>query len=403
MSVNEDKKKSLHILLTSHGEATLERIFGLVSQLPGVEARLRVLNGQSHDFSGSAEQKADILIHFLGVKPEMELEALARQGRQACPTLIVCDQGMADARLMRLAMQAGVRDFITGPQSDDDTLAAVRKIIKEDSYRHPDAKQALTAVVNAKGGAGASTIACALAHAFVTREGLQTLLLDLDLQFGTQCLRLNLDSPQGLVDALASIESLDEIALMGYVAKHSSGLHVLNRPERDIILPGEIDEIRLKRLIELAQTCYEQLVADLPRLIDPVFNLVLEQASHIIVVMQQELSSVRDAQRMIHIITQDLGLSAERIIPVLNRYERNNNFGLGDVERVLMLESIVVIPNDFKNLSRASNLGMPIAEHAPKSPATQAIQKLAMTLGGKKNPENRGLLGQFLSKLLSGD
>jgi pilus assembly protein CpaE len=68
-----------------------------------------------------------------------------------------------------------------------------------------------------------------------------------------------------------------------------------------------------------------------------------------------------------------------------------------------MLESIVVIPNDFKNLSRASNLGMPIAVHAPKSPATQAIQKLAMTLGGKKNPENRGLLGQFLSKLLSGD
>ena len=310
---------------------------------------------------------------------------------------------MADARLMRLAMQAGARDFIMGPQLIDDTLTAVRKILKEDIYDHTVSERALTAVVNAKGGAGASTIACALAYAFATREGIQTLLLDLDLQFGTQCLRLNLDSPQGLVDALDSIESLDEIALMGYVAKHASGLHVLNRPEREIILPGEIDEKRLKRFIGLAHKCYEHLVVDLPRLIDPVFNLVLEQANHIILVMQQELSSVRDAQRMIQIMTEDLGLPIDRIIPVLNRYERNNSFGLGEVERVLALKSIIIVPNDFKNLRMASNLGVPIAEHAPKSPATQAIQKLAETLGGKRHPANQGMLRQFLSKLLSGD
>jgi pilus assembly protein CpaE len=389
-----------NILLTGHSEANMKVLQGLISQLPGVEAQCRVLNGHDLDFLGSADLKTDVLIHFLGTKAEMELEALARQGRQARPTLIVYDQGMADTRLMRLAMQTGARDFIMGTQLIDDSLTAVRKILKEAIYDPTVSERSLTAVVNAKGGAGASTIACALAYAFATREGIQTLLLDLDLQFGTQCLRLNLDSPQGLVDALDSIESLDEIALMGYVAKHASGLHVLNRPEREIILPGEIDEKRLNRFIGLAHKCYEHLVVDLPRLIDPVFNLVLEQANHIVLVMQQELSSVRDAQRMIQIMTEDLGLPIDRIIPVLNRYERNNSFGLGEVERVLALNSIIIVPNDFKNLRMASNLGVPIAEHAPKSPATQAIQKLAETLGGKKHPENQGMFRQFLSKLL---
>lgn len=390
-----------HILLTGHGEVNMETLQGLVSQLPGVKAQSRVLNGNAHDFLGSTDLKADVLIHFLGLKAEMELEALSKQSKQDSPvTLIVYDQGMADApKLMRLAMQAGARDFIMGPQLVNDTLASVRKILKEEIYGH----SSLTAIVNAKGGAGASTIACALAHAFATNVGMQTLLLDLDLQFGTQCLRLSLDSPQNLVDALTSIESLDEIALMGYMAKHASGLHVLNRPEREIILPGEIDEKRLKRLIELAHNCYDQLVVDLPRLIDPVFNLVLEQANHILVVMQQELFSVRDAQRMIQIMTQDLGLPLDRIIPVLNRYERKNNFGLGDVERVLALSSpIVVVPNDFKNLHMASNLGVPIAEHAPNSPAAKTIQKLAGTLNGKKPSVNQGMFGKFLSKLLSG-
>lgn len=391
-----------HVLLTGHGEANMAILQGLVSQLPGVKAESRVLNGHAHDFLGGAALKADVLIHFLGPKAEMELEALIKQGKQAGPiSLIVYDQDAAvDApRLMRLAMQAGARDFIMGPQLVDDTLSSVRKILKEDIYGHTS----LTAVINAKGGAGASTVACALAHAFATRETMQTLLLDLDLQFGTQCLRLNLDPPQSLVDALASIESLDEIALMGYMAKHASGLHVLNRPEQEIILPGEIDAKRLKRLIELAHNCYEHLVVDLPRLIDPIFNLVLEQADHILVVMQQELFSVRDAQRMIQIMTQDLGLPLNRIIPVLNRYERHNTFGLKEVERVLALgSSIVVIPNDFKNLHTASNLGVPIAEHAPKSPATQTIQKLAATLSGKQQPAKQGMFGQFLAKLLSG-
>ncbi|MGZ8160541.1 MAG: AAA family ATPase [Methylobacter sp.] len=314
-----------HILLTGHGEINMEILQGLVSQLPGVKAQSRVLNGNAPDFLGGPDLKTDVLIHFLGLQAEQELEALSRQGKQASPnTLIVYDQGAADApRLMRLAMQAGARDFIMGPQLVD--------------------------------------------------------------------------------DALASIESLDETALMGYMAKHASGLHVLNRPKREIILPGEIDEKHLKRLVELAHNCYEQLVVDLPRLIDPVFNLVLEQADHILVVMQQELSSVRDAQRMIQIMTHDLGLPLDRITPVLNRYEHNNTFGLKDVERVLALRSsIVVIPNDFKNMHTASNLGVPIAEHAPNSPATKTIQKLAESLNGKRPSVHQGMFRKCLSKLLSG-
>jgi pilus assembly protein CpaE len=98
-----------------------------------------------------------------------------------------------------------------------------------------------------------------------------------------------------------------------------------------------------------------------------------------------------------------LGLPLDRIIPVLNRYERNNNFGLDEVERVLALGSpIMVIPNDFKNLHMASNLGVPIAEHAPNSSATKRIQKLAETLNGKSPSVNPGIFRKCLSKLLVG-
>lgn len=396
----------IQILMSGHGTERMATIQNLASQLPDVKIKKQLLNGGDYDFLGSSDFKADVLIHFLGPKPLMELEALATQSRRGklarLAILIVYDQDTAGAQLMRLAMQAGACDFIMGPQLVDDTLAALRIILKKGLYDHPVTGQALTAVINSQGGGGASTIACALAHAFTTRHDLKTLLLDLDLQFGTQCLRLGIESPKSLIDAIASIETLDEIALRGYVAKHSSGLHILHGSSKDIILPGEIDAPTLKRLIELAYKGYEHVVTDLPRLIDPVFNMVLEQADHVLIVMQQDISSLRAAQRMIQIMTQDLGLPLERIMPVLNRYEDKHSIGLTEVEQVLGLQSITMIPNDFKNLCMAFNLGIPIAEHAPKSPATQAMLSLADTLSGKKQPAKLGLFRQLLSPLLSG-
>jgi pilus assembly protein CpaE len=50
----------------------------------------------------------------------------------------------------------------------------------------------------------------------------------------------------------------------------------------------------------------------------------------------------------------------------------------------------------------AFNLGIPIAEHATKSPATQAMLSLADTLSGKQQPAKLGLFKQLLSPLLSG-
>ena len=398
--------QTTYILMSGHSTAHLDNIQNLASQLPDVKVKKQLLNGGDYDFLGNSNFKADVLIHFLGPKPVMELEALATQSRRGklarLAILIVYDQDTAGAQLMRLAMQAGACDFIMGPELVDDTLTALRTIIKKGLYDHPISGRALTAVINSQGGGGASTIACALAHAFSTRHNMKTLLLDMDLQFGTQCLRLGIESTKGLIEAIALIESLDEIALRGYVAKHTSGLHILHGSSKDIILPGEVDVPKLKRLIELAYNGYEHVLTDLPRLIDPVFNMVLEQADHVLIVMQQDISSLRAAQRMIQIMTQDLGLPLERIMPVLNRYEHKNSIRLAEVEQVLGLQAITIIPNDYKNLCMAFNLGIPIAEHAPKSPATQAILSLADTLSGKQQPAKLGLFKQLLTPLLSG-
>ncbi len=393
-------KKLTNILLTGHGEANMEALHRLVGQFANAKALARTLEGTVAGSWVDTSFKADVLIHFLGDAPEAELETLGRLAPKDRPaTLIVYDRGVANVALMRLAMQAGARDFIMGSQVIDDTLAALRKILKEERFNGTSTDRVLTAVVNAKGGAGASTIACALAHALANRQDLRTLLMDLDFQFGSQSLKLDAHPEQGIMEALSSVESLDEIALMGYVAQHPSGLHVLGSSMGELILPGEVKTASLNQLTQLVQQHYEHTVVDLPRLVDPVFNLVMEKADHAIVVLQQDISSLRDAQRLVQIMTSDLDIPADRILPLVNRYEPYIAIGLADVERTLGLRSAVMVPNDFRHVHTAENLGVPLAEYAPKSPATLAIRKLAETLAGRKAPERPGMFKRLLTKL----
>jgi pilus assembly protein CpaE len=170
----------------------------------------------------------------------------------------------------------------------------------------------------------------------------------------------------------------------------------------DIILPGEVKPACLSQLIQLIQQRYEQTVVDLPRLIDPLFSVVMEKADHAIVVLQQDIASLKDALRLIQILIVDLDMPVDRILPVVNRYEPFASIKLVDVERTLGIHPIATVPNDYRNVHTAEDLGIPLAEYAPRSPATLSIYALAETLSGLRVAEKRGLLKQFLTKLWSG-
>jgi pilus assembly protein CpaE len=396
-------KTAINILITGHGEADMERLRNLLNPLPRVKSSMHILTEDAANFWANTNFTSNLVIHFLGTSIEKELEALSKIPTLKRPSaLIVCSHNIVSIQLVRLAMQAGACDFVMGPQLFDDIVATVRKILELNFYHGTREKSAVTtAVVNVRGGAGASTLARSLAHAFASQEDLQTLLLDLDFQFSSQCLELNLTPTQGLVEALAAVESLDKTAIMGYVAKHSSGLSVLSASSKEIQLPGEVDPARFNQLMELIQGCYEHVVIDLPRLIDPIFNLVMEKADYIIILLRQDISNLRDAQRMIEILTSDLGVPIARIIPIVNRYENNNAIKLDDVKRTLELDTVTMLPNDFKNVRTAANLGIPVAEYAPKSPVTLSILKLAETLSGNRRAGNQGVFKKFLASLLS--
>ena len=389
------------ILLSGNLDTDIQSLVVALRRLPDVVVETRLLTPGQVDPLASGGPAPDICVHYLGDTPAEELRAFINRPARQRPALLVVGQHGGDTPdIMRLAMQAGARDFLIYPPPMAEVEARVKDMLREAA---PSAETpcTLTAFISPKGGGGASMVAENTAHALKAQFGLSTLLIDLDCQFGTQYLNLDLRPDKGFKEALEAVDTLDEIALKGYVGQHHSGLHVIGTLPSQILLPGEITEKQLSKLMELLMASYQQIVVDLPCSVDSTFGLIVDKMRHIVMVVQQDFQNVRNAQKLNHILRDELQVPASRTAVVINRYEPKNSITVQDVEQALQLGVSGIIPSDFRSVNDAANLGMPLLEHAPKSLVSASILELAGWIVGHEPASAAGASsgGGLLSKI----
>ena len=385
------------ILVTGHQKQDIDTLLPALKTINQTSVETRVLEANQFDPLMNLSTIPKVLIHHLGQDPERELQSIIdRPGRDRPALLVIGQPGGDTPWIMRLAMQAGARDFIIYPPSLDEVVREVNAVLREDDASSITSCT-LTAFISPKGGGGASTVAEGVAHVLRAHYSLPTLLMDLDCQFGTQYLNLDLRPEKGLKEALDMVEGLDELALKGYVGQHPSGLHVLGTLPTQIMLPGEITEKRLNRLMELLMASYNQIVVDLPCTIDSTFSLIVERVRRIVLVVQQDFQNIRNAQKLNQILRDELQVPPSRIAVIINRYEASNTITIQDVEQALQTKVSGNIPSDYRSVNDAANLGVPLMSHAPKSPVTGSIITLCDWILGQPESVNKPV--GFLQKL----
>ena len=123
-----------------------------------------------------------------------------------------------------------------------------------------------------------------------------------------------------------------------------------------------------------SSTCHDVL--------DALAASVVTHALHVAVIVQQSVTALRDAGRLVRGLRSELGLSKERIEIVVNRYERQAPITLEDVRSTLSVEEVTVIPNDFAVVSECINTGATLFGHARGAAITRAVMALETRLGG---------------------
>ena len=142
-------------------------------------------------------------------------------------TRVVVIGRMNDVMLYRELVRRGVSDYLISPIG---VLQIVRAICG--LFSAPDAKPVgrIIAVVGAKGGVGASTVAHNIGFSIAHDLKLDAVVTDLDLAFGTAGLDFNQDPPQGIAEAVFSPDRIDTAFIDRLLAKCTDHLNLLAAP-----------------------------------------------------------------------------------------------------------------------------------------------------------------------------
>jgi pilus assembly protein CpaE len=389
----------LKVLVVSRVKSTLDVLETVLSKQPGIELQRKlVVNGHVDPLQG-VDTAPDALILHLAQTWQAELESLAARPADRRPALIVIGSP-SDTNVMRLAMQAGARDLLPLPLVEADLFAALERIERDQRAAGGPEEATLTAFINAKGGCGATLLASNVAHVLAAVSRKRVTLLDLDLQFGAIPLYFDLLPKRGILQALDNVDGLDEVALEGYMVKHGSGLKVLGHAAEDSLPIQPVGTERVRHLLDIALRSNEHVVVDLPRRIDSISTLVFERAQQIVLVVQQSVATLRDATRLVQCLRRDLLVSKDRLITVINRYEKDSPISLEDIRSTLSCGEVAVIPNDFRTVSECINTGTPLLTRARGTAISKAVMLLETRLGGNSAAERPGLLQRTISNFI---
>jgi pilus assembly protein CpaE len=349
---------------------------------------------------------SDVLVLDLSEMWEEELATLASRAPSERPAAIIAvgRRHLHEAQgVLLAAMKSGVRDFFFHPVDTSHLIKAVQQVILDASSASPIAvgKAAVTSIMNAKGGSGASLLACNIAYILSAALDIRVALIDFDLQFCS--LSTYFDSPpsDALFIALDNVEVLDRVALDGYMTKYSRNLHLLPAVSDGVALPWRIPQDRISRLLFELCKAYSHVVIDLPRTFDVISKTILEESDNVLIVVQQHVVGLRDATRVMKIIRVDLGIPRERIHVVVNRYSKDGAVSLKDIEKAMDVDAIHLVPNDYNSVSSASDHGEPLFKRVPDAEVTKAIANIAYKLVGQTPTPPEGLLARMFKKNVS--
>jgi pilus assembly protein CpaE len=319
----------------------------------------------------------------------------------------VCDAGtrvivigrVNDVVLYRELVRRGVSDYMISPIGTIDVVRSICGL-----FSAPDAKPVgrVIAVVGAKGGVGASTIAHNIAWSMARDLTLDSVVTDLDLAFGTAGLDYNQDPPQGIADAVFSPDRIDTAFVDRLLSKCTDHLSLLAAPatlERVYDFGAEAFD----GIFDSLRATMPCIVLDVPHQWCGWTQRTLVSADDILIVAAPDLANLRNAKNLFDFL-RAARVNDHRPFYCLNQVgvPKRPEIKPADFAKALEDQPVAVIPFEPQVFGAAANNGQMIAEVSANHRTAEIFRQLAQVLTGRSEVKKskRGMLTPLLGKLL---
>ncbi len=323
-----DMAELLTSLIRSSGQMVLDRAF---SPAPSIYQLTTVLNTLALD------------VAFIDVSNLERAVAACEQIRDKSPqvALIGFAAGLAGSQCSR-----AITPFTLNlPLSTAMFAATVRDAVHAVSLRpHKN----VYAIMPAKGGSGASTIAINAAAQLARSWDQRVLVADCDLRSGTIAESLDLRPEQSIVKTLGDADVAETLIWSQHVRRKAGIDFLLATRERTGFGP---EWHSYYHLLSFVARRYERVLVDLPEVVNDATAEVVQSAQTVYVVTTPEMLSLRLARQRVDEL-QAVQVERSRIKILVNRWHKDD-LKPREIAEILDCPVAFTIPNDYREVSNA--------------------------------------------------
>lgn len=340
--------------------------------------------------AAASHYPCDVIVVHLDPDPAANLACLGQMGAERPDIPVFAVSACSDGQMILNALRAGVREYLTKPLDVAQLDAAFERVAQQAASKTEPGR--IIAVMNSVGGCGGSTLAVNLAvelAALCGADGGRVALVDLDYRFGQVATMLDLQPKYTIADLCESPEQCDGQLIGQAMLEHSSGVHVLARPTH-FVQAESITAAHCIGVLTGLQELYQYVIVDGPTRYDHGAKAVLDLATLQVIVAHLTVPSVRNVHRMVEAF-ENLGYNLDRVKVVCNRVGKDSGMLEQEhVEATLGRDLFFVLPDDWKTVSTSVNMGIPLAQSAPKARVRQAFVELAQQIYQPLSGNGRG-------------
>lgn len=323
-----------------------------------------------------------VLVDISGWKEPLENLVASIRGVLADPMIIALNT-TADADTILSSLRAGVNEYLYPPFDETLKKALDRRSAERSRRRDGSTKGAGKgfAFLSAKGGCGATTIACHVA-AELGRLNQKVLLADLDFDAGMVAFITKTKAVYSILDAVSNLHRLDISFWKALVSNGIPGVEIVSAPLAlaSKHLPNH-DQVR--HILAFARPNYDWTVVDLGRSLNRMGMSALEEVDEACLVTTLEVPALHQSKQIIQTLL-DSGYGKSKIRLILNRAPKRLDIPAGELEKMLGIPIFMMIPNDYpelyetyaegRMLNRSSELGKQITKLAMKMASLEEEQ-----------------------------
>lgn len=354
--------------------------------LKGIEGAKFQTEGKDLGKALSLIRKSKPSIVILNLYPDADKAFnTAKKIIQSFPKIILFVTAQeAASEVILQSMRIGAREFLTQPINKNELTAAVEKVTNTQQDR-PSEKISTSKVISVfgtKGGVGTTMVATNVATALAKHTRKDVVIVDLNLQFGTAALQLNIKPKYSILDVANHLDRIDATLLKQKLPKGPNCVSLLASPSK-IEDVESITNNHIEQIILLLRTLFDYIIIDTHSVFDDITIKALDESDHVLMVSTSDVPAIFHAKRCLALF-QKMGYDKEKLLFVINRYNAADEMDPAAMEKLLDYSVFWRLPNhDLQAILSSINKGIPISKMQPNAKLSKSLQKMILHFNGK--------------------